>query len=216
LILSDASVKKDTRTPNSNAVLTIIKKDKQFVYHIWTLFSEVAIVGALPNEITIFLKETGQTYLAYEFSTFTLLFFTDLHKLWYSKKGGETGLVKIIPSNIAAILTPRALAYWISGDGSFDKTNQAICLCTDSFTPAELDLLRATLLSNFNIHSSRTVSNKERDQYRIRIPKREVPKIQALVSYHIPTALPCWPFFFFFFLNYLKNSPPITSCLARR
>jgi hypothetical protein len=42
--------------------------------------------------------------------------------------------------------------------------------------------LRSVLLQNFHIESTRNVKNKAKEQYLIRIPKREVAKLQALVS----------------------------------
>jgi hypothetical protein len=33
------------------------------------------------------------------------------------------------------LLTPRAIAYWISGDGSFNKNKEYIVISTESFYP---------------------------------------------------------------------------------
>src|SRR5438874_320481 len=54
---------------------------------------------------------------------------------------------------------------------------------THSCTSEELYQLRAALLNNLNIESSRNSAGvKGKEQYRIRRPKREVPKVQALVK----------------------------------
>jgi hypothetical protein len=51
--------------------------------------------------------------------------------------------VKIIPSNIADLLTPVALAYWLAGDSHYSKRDGCIEIATNSFTPAEVDLVRS-------------------------------------------------------------------------
>jgi hypothetical protein len=50
------------------------------------------------------------------FSTFTHPFFTELHKDWYIQQDGK--YIKALPGNMNELLTPRAIAYWISGDRS--------------------------------------------------------------------------------------------------
>jgi len=58
-------------------------------------------------QCTTFDKRTGETYSAfYFFSTFTLPFFTELHSKGYRKVDGKN--VKVLPENIAELLTPRA------------------------------------------------------------------------------------------------------------
>ena len=59
-------------------------------------------------QCTTFDKRTGETYSAFIFSTFTLPFFTELHSKGYRKVEGKN--VKVLPENIAELLTPRALA----------------------------------------------------------------------------------------------------------
>nr|CAG8652223.1 1845_t:CDS:2 [Entrophospora candida] len=90
------------------------------------------------TECSSILKETGKTYSAYQFATFTLPFFTTLFNHWYHNVEGKN--VKVLPSNIAELLTPVALAFWLSSDGSYQKDNGVVILCTDSFTADEVDL----------------------------------------------------------------------------
>jgi hypothetical protein len=100
----------------------------------------------------------GKPTLLLIFSTFTLPFFTELHSKGYRKVEGKN--VKVLPENIAELLTPRALAYCLAGEGGYDKSRGAIRIATHSFTPEEVDQLRAALLNNFNIESSRNVYGK--------------------------------------------------------
>jgi hypothetical protein len=59
---------------------------------------------------------------------------------------GKWKNIKVVPSNISSILTPRVLAYWIGGDGTFEKSGGVTILCTDSFTVNEVELLRSISL----------------------------------------------------------------------
>jgi hypothetical protein len=123
--------------------------------------------------------------LSYKFSTFTLPYFTSLFNQWYKVVDGKR--IKFIPPNIGDLLTPCAIAFWFAGDGTFSKRYSVIQVATNSFSPEEIDLLRSLLLERHDIDSSRVLSgNKGRDQYIIRIPKRELAKVQDLIQYHMP------------------------------
>jgi hypothetical protein len=66
----------------------------------------------------------------------------------------------------------------VSWDGSYNKRDHCIEMATNSFTLAEVKLLCSVLLNNFGIESTiNSAGNKSKDQYRIRIPKRELPKL---------------------------------------
>jgi hypothetical protein len=115
-------------------------------------------------------------------------FFTELYSNWYTKVDGKT--VKILPFNIFQILTPRAFAYWLAGDAHYDKTQGVIIICTDSFTISEVDQLREILLTKYDIETTRVLSgSKSRDQYRIRIARREVIKVQNTVRDFFPSMM---------------------------
>jgi hypothetical protein len=96
---------------------------------------------------------------------------------------------KIEPSNIAELLTPVALAYWVSGDGCLDKSRGMKRSDTHSFTVKEVDILRSALLKNLNVESARNTHNAAKEQYIIRIPKREVTKLQDIVTTHMPASM---------------------------
>jgi len=86
-------------------------------------------------------------------------------------------------------LTPVALAFWLSGVGSYCKSTGRITICTDSFTAEEVDCLRSIFLDQFGIETTRIRNGHRDDQYVIRIPKREVPKVQQLVQSHLPAMM---------------------------
>lgn len=66
--------------------------------------------------------------------------------------------MKTLPSDIGELLTPRALAYWLSG--SYCKSTGRMNHFNGSFSPGEDDLLRSILLEKYNIESTRNVANR--------------------------------------------------------
>ena len=108
------------------------------------------------------------------------------------KSGGS----KREASNIAELLTPRAFAFWLASDSHYHKRDCCIQISTDSFTLSEVDLLRSLLLDKLNIESTRNANGRGKDQYIIRIPKREVPaptysgcKVQEFVEPFMPHSM---------------------------
>ncbi len=104
---------KDKHNPYLSFGQGIVHKD--YLFHLYELFqnyclSAEKISNRLPD------KRTGNIYTRVTFNTFSLPCFNELHNLFY-----QEGL-KIVPSNIAELLTPLSLAYWICDDGSWDKT----------------------------------------------------------------------------------------------
>jgi len=61
------------------------------------------------------------------------------HTLFYVTAEAGKGLVKVVPTCIAQLLTPIALAIWIQDDGTFD--HGAIYLQTQGFSKEGVELL---------------------------------------------------------------------------
>jgi len=154
------------------------------IVFLWNLFNTIGIVGALPCTVEQYDKRTGKTYTAYAFVTFTLPFLVTLWKLWYVVKDGKT--VKVLPAIIADLLTPVAIAFWCASDACFDKSQGTVRISTESFTLDEVNTLREVILHRYSINSS---CYYHKPGYIIYIPKREVPKLQALVGPHIPSMM---------------------------
>jgi len=64
----------------------------------------------------------------------------------------------------------------IADDGSFIKSHGSIILCTDGFSLEEVKLLASVLNNKWDFNCT---INKIGDGFRIRIPKKSVPKVQA-------------------------------------
>lgn len=102
-----------------------------YLLHLYELFQR--FVASPPSVTTILDSKTGRSRYNLSFSTLALPCFNELYDSFYENK------IKRIPSNIADILTPVSLAYWIMNDGSF--TGNRLRISTNSFNSKDLDLL---------------------------------------------------------------------------
>jgi hypothetical protein len=173
--------------PGCDACMRIEQKDAPFVQWLWDLFDSIRIVGVPPKARDRTDHKRNFSWTTTYFATFSLPFFTVLFYQWYRQVDGKN--VKVLPPNIGELFTPVVFAFLICGDASYHKRDGCIHIYTNSFTPAEVDLLRSILLTNLNIESTRNVANRAKEQYIIRIPKGEVGKLQELVKPHIPSIM---------------------------
>jgi hypothetical protein len=97
-------------------------------------------------------RYTFQTVISDEFRYYGTLFY---------KKQKDQSWVKEVPSNIASLLTPRALAYWYMDDGAL-KWREIKCCSADSFTIDDINLLKV-LETKFSL--------------KVSLQKRILPKI---------------------------------------
>jgi hypothetical protein len=51
------------------------------------------------------------------------------------------------------LLSEVSLAFWLSGDGSYNKIKKVIILSTHSYEKKEVDLLSGAIFNKFNIES---------------------------------------------------------------
>jgi len=152
---------------------------QNYLFHLYDLFksycrSEPKITTDLPH------KRTGKIYTKVRFITRSLPCFNELYELFYPE--GK----KIIPLNIGDLLTPLGLAYWICDDGSFCKRYRVVILNTQGFRLEEVNLLAQILNDKFTLNCT---INKNRNSYVIRIPKKSLPILQALLKRHMPSMM---------------------------
>ena len=110
--------------------------------HVWSILSKFGYCSSkAPTKITHYNNQLDKTYYSYRIITYSFTSLNWLYDLFYVNK------VKVVPANIADLLTPVALAYWLMDDGS--KTNSGgLVLCTQGFTDAEVQLLCDALYTN--------------------------------------------------------------------
>jgi hypothetical protein len=180
LMLGDGNV----RMNGKHALLSVQQKNKEFVEYLWSLCKEQDVVENSVKELKRLDKRFNVYRLVYGFQSFTLPYFTKIYNLWYINIEGT--YIKIVPKNIDTLLTPKAIAYWISGDGTFDKSKNRVIICTDNFTIEDTKSLQNVLLNKFNINSYlKSAGNKSKDQYRIVIPRQDLVKFQELIKPHL-------------------------------
>ena len=184
MVISDAHIEKGKLS--KNARLKFKQKNRGFVNHIYDQLNPTGVVKTPVREEL--QKLNSKVFSSYVFKTTVHTYFTELHKKWYRQQDGKN--IKIIPADIMELLTARALAYFIAGDGSYCKTNGVVTLCTDSFTKTEVRLLIKTLATNFGIKSTLMACTRPNGyQYRIRIARKEVELLQKVTKDYMPTMM---------------------------
>jgi hypothetical protein len=156
-------------------------KNSIYAQYIWDYFNSLGIVGAPVKEYSYLDKRTNKSYTSYRIATFSLPFFTAIHKEWY--KNFDSINTKIVPLDLLSKFSPIVLAKWLEGDGTFNQRAQVIILCTNSFTLTEVKSLINILFEKYEISSS--IVNQRDNQYLIRIPKKSLIKVQTLVQHHM-------------------------------
>lgn len=123
LMLSDGWLTFGSKT--SKSARLGFKQSLSHSGYFWFVFSLLShYCSSIPNLITSTRKETN-TY-AFQILTRSLPCFNELYSIYYPNG------IKTIPSDIFNLLTPVALAHWLSGDGA--KNRHGITISTESFS----------------------------------------------------------------------------------
>jgi hypothetical protein len=85
------------------------------------------------------------------------------------------------------------LAFWLMDDGSFNKLNENVIICTDSYLKEDVSRLVCILNNKFGLSCNlfkHGITKGESISYRIRINKSSMPTLINLVKPHmIPSML---------------------------
>jgi hypothetical protein len=122
-------------------------KNKEYLYHLCKNIYKSICTNTEPRPWPN--PKTGKPISQYVFSTKSLPYLTLLHSQWYKGSEAKKGFIKLVPLNIEELLTPIGLALWITDDGF--KYGNGIVLCTESFTLAEVELLKKVLEFKFGL-----------------------------------------------------------------
>lgn len=179
IILGDGFLERKEK-PTHNTRLRVEQtypKQEELIKNLHLLL--IPITNMSPGILSRIDKRTGLTTQSIYFWTMTMPCLNYFHELFYINR------VKSIPNNIAELLTPIGLAYWIMGDGVYFK-NKGVAICTDSYTKKEVELLAKALSSLFGLICS--IHEHRDNQYRIYISKRSLDTLRNLVHpYIIPS-----------------------------
>ena len=149
LVLGDVFI---SRVQTENARLKFEQSviHEEYLKHLFEIFQYLCTENAIIKNTTRNTKGI-KTYSVY-FVTRRLVHITSIHTLFYSDK------IKKVPLNIASLLTPISLAYWVMDDGS--NHNSGFILNTQGFIIQDLELLQVAMFKNWDIETSICKDNK--------------------------------------------------------
>jgi len=150
----------------------------EFAQHLALLFKDYA-----RKEVKVKAIANGSFYTSYRFKTKSLELFSYYRDMFYVTNQATGRAVKVVPQNIAELLTPVALAYLIMADGNYDRGRNRVRIYTNSFSKEEVTLLATAIRLNFGIYVG--VLADKKDQYILTIGAKELPKLKRLVSEHM-------------------------------
>jgi len=170
-LLGDAHLEKKSLTANARLRYEQSIKHSARFYHFFNLLALMCAGNAVERKR--FDNRTGKTYGSLYFATRSLPILTEFYQLFYLNK------VKVIPLNIASLITPITLAQWIADDGFF---RYGLALQTDSYTINEVTLLIEALRLNFGIESRVRL---EKQKPVIYIPASQMDLVRSIVLQHL-------------------------------
>lgn len=160
---------------------------KEYLFSLYKFFLERGYCSKLePRQYSRKLKRLGplkdeeKTYYGYEFNLYTFRSLNWVHKLFY--KDGK----KIVPIDLINLLTPLALAVWISDDGGWTKAG--VRIATNSFQLNEVIYLRNILESKYQLDATIQKISLE-GKYSIYIKKNSIKKLEEIILVHLDKSM---------------------------
>lgn len=145
---------------------------KEYFDYVLSFFLPYCVNDYKPQSRTVRDNRTKKTYSAISFTTMQLPCFNVFKEIFYNVN------VKIVPSNIQELLTPRGLAFWIMDDGS--RHGSGLHISVYAFSNEDVDKLMFTLQNKFNLKCSIHYNRDKKP--RIYIFKESMDDIIALVK----------------------------------
>lgn len=164
----------------SGGVRFIFRQSAMRKEYIFWLYNFLHTRGYCTNNLPVYYTQiTGDKLLGYyRFGSYSFSNLLWLYKLFYTHSKR-----KVIPGNIADLLTPLSLAIWICDDGSWK--NPGMRFATNSFTKQEVILLSLALLTKFHLKSTLQINNGKHLLY---IKKESIPLLREIVlPYMVPS-----------------------------
>lgn len=113
-------------------------------------------------------------YPCVQFATLTAPVFSEWHRRFYS------GRRKVIPRDIADLLTPLAMAVWFMDDGGADYAG--LDIQTHNFESDETELLVVALAERFGLRATTRANKGRRIIY---VPSAQVGSLRSVVEPYI-------------------------------
>lgn len=150
---------------------------KEYIFWLHNFFNTR---GYCSNNLPVYYtQKTGDKLLGYyRFGTYRFTSLLYLYKLFYTHNKR-----KVIPANIAGILTPLSVAILIMDDGTWKKPG--VRIATNCFTKEEVELLSLALFTKFGIKST---LHKNNSNFQLYIKQESISLLKELVlPYMIPS-----------------------------
>jgi len=155
---------------NNNSYLVLKQSLSHFEY-LWFTFNELSHYCSGYPVLKI-SKRNNRICYAVEFVTRTLPCFMELRNIYYTSEG-----IKKIPEDIYNIITPRALAHLIMGDG--EARNFGLGLCTHSYTIPDVVRLMNALIIRYDFKCTIRFHNNQPTIY---ISQHSMKQLRLIVS----------------------------------
>lgn len=165
MLLGDGHIQKRSLTGNSRFIYgqsSLRIQHFNYFNHVLELFKPYLSKEFKLKTRSFVDKRTNNSYSSVNFATLSLPCFNYYKILFYNSDG-----LKIVPSNIQELLTPRGLAYWIMDDGSLQ--NKGLHLNTYGFTNQDVLKLKISLENMFGENTLKCSIHKHKKGDRIYI-----------------------------------------------
>ena len=178
LLLGDGHIQKRSINGNSRFIYgqsSLRLHHLNYFNHVFELFKPYLSKDFYPKKRSFTDKRSNKIYSSVQFATLSLPCFNYYKDLFYN-----SNYLKIVPSNIQNLLSPRGLAYWIMDDGSLQ--NKGLHLNTYGFTPQDIFLLKTTLENMFGENTLKCTIHKHQKGERIYIWEESMELVRNNLS----------------------------------
>ena len=165
LLLGDGHIQKRSINGNSRFIYgqsSLRLHHLNYFNHVFELFKPYLSKDFNPKKRSFTDKRSNKKYSSVQFATLSLPCFNYYKDLFYN-----SNYLKIVPSNIQNLLSPRGLAYWIMDDGSLQ--NKGLHLNTYGFSNQDVLKLKSTLENMFGENTLKCSIHKHKKGERIYI-----------------------------------------------
>ena len=174
-LLGDASI----RQREKNSCFRFSHSMKQKAY---SVLKKVLLINFNISEFREVKRKVRSTFIhAIDFATKTHPVFNYYRNLFY--KNGR----KVITKEILDQLTPQSLAFWLCDDGSCDKKQGYLVLCTNAFSLEEHNLMKESFKEKFGLEP--TIGFRDGKYYYLRFKKDDSKKLIEVVRPYIPESM---------------------------
>lgn len=174
-LLGDSSI----RQRDKNSCFRFFHSIKQKKYSIWKL--KILNKFNISEFREVKRKIINKQIHGIDFATKTHPIFNYYRNLFYKNNKKE------ITEKILKQINPRSLAIWICDDGSFNKKQKYITLCTNSFNLKQHRLIKEFFNKKFRLDP--TIGFRDKKYYYLRFKKQDSKKLINIIKPRIPICM---------------------------